>query len=88
MPGEPHKLQLDTQIEEYVATSGDAMIQQISENKEVALYKQYTINALHAPRQNETATALYQLLKVIEIALDNRTKYLDMLCFSDLYSHG
>jgi len=26
MPGEPHELQLEEQIEEYAATSGDAMI--------------------------------------------------------------
>ena len=32
MPGEPNQLQLETQIEEYAATSGDAMIQQIAEN--------------------------------------------------------
>ena len=41
----------------------------------------YTINALHAPRQNERATALYQLLKVNEAPLDSRTKHLDMFVF-------
>jgi len=88
MPGEPHELQLEEQTEEYAATSGDAMIQQIAENEEAALYEQYTINALHAPRQNERATALYQLLKVNEAPLDSRTKHSDMLCFPYLYPHG
>jgi len=88
MPGEPNQLQLERQIEEYTATSGDAMIQQIAENEEAALYEQYTINALHAPRQNERASALYQLLKINEAPLDSRTKHLDMLCFPDLYPHG
>ena len=64
------------------------MIQQITENEETALYEQYTINALHAPRMKERATALYQLLKVNEAPLDSRTKYSDMLCFLDLYPHG
>ena len=88
MPGEPHELQLEKQIEEFSATSGDAMIQQIPESEETTLYEQYTINILHAPRQNEKATALYQLLKVNEAPLDSRTKHVDMLCFPDLYSHG
>ena len=88
MPGQPHELQLERQIEEFSATSKDAMIQQIAENEEAALYEQYTINALHAPRMNERATALYQLLKVNEAPLDNRAKYLDMYCFPDLYPHG
>ena len=88
MPVEPYELQLESQIEEYTATPGDAMIQQIAENEETTLYEQYAINALHAPRQNERATALYQMLKVNEAPLDTRTKHLDMLCFPDLYSHG
>ena len=89
MPGEPHELQLEKHIEEFVAaTSSDAMIQQIAEDEEAVLYEQYTINALHAPRQNERATALYQLLKVNEAPLDNRTKHLDMMCFPDLYPYG
>ena len=33
MPGQPHELHLETQIEEFSATSGDAMIQQIAENE-------------------------------------------------------
>ena len=89
MPGEPHELQLERHIEGFVAaTSSDAMIQQIAEDEEAVLYEQYTINALHAPRQNERATALYQLLKVNEAPLDNRTKHLDMMCFPDLYPYG
>ena len=33
MPGEPHELQLERHIEEFAATSSDAMIQQIAEVK-------------------------------------------------------
>ena len=88
MPGEPRELQLEGQIQEYTSTSGDAVIQQVAENEEAALYEQYTINALHAPRQNEKATALYQLLKVNEAPIDSRIKHLDMLCFPDLYPFG
>ena len=88
IPGEPHELQLDRHVEAFAATSGDAMIQEIAESEEATLYEQYTINALHAPWQNERATALYQLLEVNEAPLDNRTKHLDMLCFPDLYPYG
>ena len=88
MPGEPHELQLDRHVEAFAATSGDAMIQEIAESEEDTWYEQYTINALHAPQQNERATALYQLLKVNEAPLDNHTKHLDMLCFPDLYPYG
>ena len=34
------------------------LIQQVAEYEETAVYEQYTINALRAPRQNEKATAL------------------------------
>ena len=88
MPREPHELQLDRHFEAFAATSGDAMIQEIAESEEATLHEQYTINALHAPWQNERATALYQLLKVNEAPLDNRTKHLDMPCFPDLYPYG
>ena len=88
MPGQPHELQLDRHVEAFAATSKDAMIQEIAESEEATLYEQYTINPLHAPRQNERATALYQLLKVNEAPLDNCTKHLDMLCFPDLYPYG
>ena len=79
MPRQPHELQLERQIEEFSATSEDTMIQQITESEETALYEQYTINALHAPRMNKRATALYQLLKVNEAPLDSHTSIL--ICF-------
>ena len=82
MPEDPHELQLERQIEEFAATSGDAMIQQIAEDEEAALYEQCSINALHALRQNERATA------VAKSPLDNRLNHLDMMCFLDLYPYG
>ena len=88
MPGEPAGLQLQECMENSIVTSGEAMIQEVPESEETALYEQYTINPLHAPRQNERATALYQLLKVNEMPLDSQTKHLDMLCFPDLYPQG
>ena len=32
--------------------------------------------------------SLYQMLKVNEAPLDSRMKYLDMLCFPDIYPYG
>ena len=45
-------------------------------------------NALHAPRENEKATALYQLLHINEPALDTCCKQLDLLCFPNLFPRG
>jgi len=39
-------------------------------------------------RTNKTATALYQMLKIQDLPLDNREKSLDLLCFPDLYPFG
>ena len=64
------------------------MVRKIEKEEEAELYKNYTIQALHAPRQNEKATDLYQLLRITESAMDNRCKQLDVLCFPDLFPFG
>ena len=64
------------------------MVRRISEGKEAELYHDYTIHALHAPRENEKATALYQLLRINEPALNVHCKQLDLLCFPDLFPQG
>ena len=63
----------------------DPMVRKIEKEEEADMYKNYTIQALHAPRENEKATDLYQLLRITESAMDNRCKQLDMLCFPDLF---
>ena len=52
------------------------------------LYQNYTIQPLHAPRDNEKATDLYQMLRINERTLDSHCKMLDMLCFPDLYPNS
>ena len=47
------------------------MVRKIEKEEEADLYKNYTIQGLHAPRQNEKATDLYQLLRITEPAMDN-----------------
>ena len=93
LPGAPEDLDIGNRIDEGsygepLSTSGEAMVEEIAEHKEQSYYEQYTINPLHAPRENKKATALYQMLKVNEAPLDSRMKNLDMLCFPDLYPHG
>ncbi|XP_070517894.1 uncharacterized protein [Cardiocondyla obscurior] len=39
-------------------------------------------------KENKTATALYQMLKIQNVPLDNREKNLDLMCFPDLYPFG
>lgn len=36
-------------------------------------------------RANKTATALYQMLKIQDLTLNNREKELDVMCFPDIY---
>ncbi|KYN30142.1 hypothetical protein ALC57_00398 [Trachymyrmex cornetzi] len=50
---------------------------------------QYTIYPMHAKRiGNESALKLYQMLKIEDVPMDNRYKYLDVMCFPDLYPEG
>ena len=66
----------------------EPMVREIPESEEEDLYHDYTIHALHAPRENEKASHLYQLLRINESPLDMGCKQLDLLCFPDLYPHG
>jgi len=93
LPGAPKDLDIGNLIDEGsygepLSKSGEAMVEEVAEHEEGAYYEQYTIDPLHAPRENKKATALYQMLKVNEAPLDSRMKYLDMLCFPDIYPYG
>ncbi|KAI5699214.1 hypothetical protein M8J76_012092 [Diaphorina citri] len=63
-----------------------AMITQRDPND--SYYEQFTIQALHGGRQNETSTNLYQMLRVEEQPIDSRQSDLDLMCFPDLYPYG
>ena len=70
-------------MENSIVTSGEAMIQEVPESEETALYEQYTINPLHAHRQNKTAIALNRLLKVNEIPYNaNRSQWKTFAVFA------
>ena len=66
----------------------DPMVRKVEKDEEAELYKHYTIQMLHAPRQNEKASHLYQMLRVTEPTIDGRCKQLDMMCFPDLFPFG
>ena len=66
----------------------DPMVRKVEKEEGVELYKNFTTQALHAPRQNEKATDLYQLLQITEPAMDNWCKQLDILCFPDIFPFG
>ncbi|XP_066600006.1 putative autophagy-related protein 11 [Prorops nasuta] len=51
-------------------------------------YDQYTIYPMYEGRSNESATELYQMLKVHDCPLNFDYKDLDLKCFPDLYSYG
>ena len=42
----------------------EPMVREVPESEEQDLYHDYTIHALHAPRENEKASRLYQLLRI------------------------
>ena len=66
----------------------EPMVREIPDSEEQDLYHDYTIHALHAPRANERATHLYQMLRINESPIDARCKQLDLLCFPDLFPRG
>ena len=59
------------------------MTMNVPESEEQDLYHDYTIHVLHAPRENEKASRLYQLLRINESPIDAHSKKLDLLCFPD-----
>lgn len=63
-----------------------ALLTEMSQTDEY--YEQFTIYPMHEKRINETATALYQMVKIEDIPLNNRNKDLDIKCFPDLYPYG
>ena len=60
------------------------MVKKVEGEDEAMLYQNYTIQMLHAPRDNEKATDLYQMLRINEPTLDSRCKILDVLCFPEV----
>lgn len=64
----------------------EALLTQMSQTDQY--YEQYTIYPMYEKRINESATTLYQMIKIQDVPLDNRTKDLDIKCFPDLYPYG
>ena len=51
-------------------------------------YRNFTIYPMYDNRINETATSLYQQVKVFDIALNKATNFLDAMCFPLLFPKG
>ena len=58
----------------------EPMVKKIEEEEETKMYQNYTIQPLHASRENETATNLYQMLRINEPTLNSCCKH--FLCLS------
>jgi len=87
-----HKLSLKNQMRETennveIIVNNEAMLTQIKDDND-SYYEQYTIYPLYEKKSHKSATALYQMLKIQDLPLDNREKNLDLLCFPDLYPFG
>jgi len=63
------------------------MLTEIKDDND-SYYEQYTVYPLYEKKSHQSATALYQTLKIQKLPLDNREKNLDLLCFPDLHSFG
>ena len=104
LPADASELELNLSITEHISEEAntdedncvidhdddekDPMVRKVEKDEEAELYKNYTIQLLHGPRQNEKATDLYQMLRINEQAIDGRCKQLDHMCFPDLFSFG
>ncbi|XP_067204789.1 uncharacterized protein [Linepithema humile] len=80
------KMQEMENVEDKALSRHEALLTQIINDNDN--YEQYSIYPLYEKRENKTATALYQMLKIQDIPMDNREKCLDLLCFPDLYPYG
>ena len=97
LPADASELELNLSITEHISEEANTdeddcvidhdddekgpMVRKVEKDEEAELYKNYTIQLLHAPRQNEKATDLYP-------AIDGRCKQLDHMCFPDLFPFG
>ena len=63
------------------------MLQKIN-SEDVAAYQSYTIRRLDQKESSIPDTDQYKLTNVKEDALNNKLKYLDVLCFPTLFPNG
>lgn len=63
-----------------------ALLTQITDPE--SYYEQYTVYPICEKRISASSSALYQMLKIHDVCMDNRFKSLDLLYFPDLYPYG
>ena len=78
----------DDCVVDYDDEEKDPMVRKVEKDEEAELYKNYTVQLLHAPRENQKATDLYQMLRINEPAIDGCCKQLDHMCFPNLFPFG
>ena len=101
LPADASELELNLSITEHITEEAntdednclidhdddekDPMVRKV-EKDEAELYKNYTIQLLYGPRQNEKATDLYQMLRINEPAIDGDVNN-STICVSPTFSH-
>lgn len=78
---------IESNEEEKELQNQSAILTQVTEDNE-DIYEEYTMYPLHEMKQNSTACALYQMLKVNAAPIDNRNKDIDTLSFPDLFNES
>ena len=75
------------EVIETVSDTSSTMLEKATK-EDVAGFQSFTIHTLNSKQSTSSDIDQYKLLNVKEDALDNRQKYLDVLCFPDLFPTG
>ena len=75
------------EVIETVCDTSSTMLERASK-EDVAGFQSFTIRTLNSKQSTSSDINQYKLVNVKEDALDNRQRYLDVMCFPDLFPSG
>ena len=75
------------EVIETVSDTSSTMLERASK-EDVAGFQSFTIRTLNSKQSTSSDIDQYKLVNVKEDALDNRQRYLDVMCFPDLFPSG
>ena len=71
---------VDKAAKQVISNTSSTMVEKASAS-DIAAFQAYTIRSLDNKLSSESDIEQYKLLSIKEDALDNREKYLDVMCF-------
>ena len=75
------------QVIEVVNSTSSAMLEKATKD-DIASFQAFTIRNLDSKLSTESDTDQYKVINIQEDPLDNRQKYLDVMCFPGLFPNG